>query len=133
MVPLNTENYEELLSTNEHSMVLNDPGVIENSESSAIENVSSRNAESLIVHNSSPIKTGKKRRLNEVNWKANVNKQLRNTGKAYKSTKSKKIVPSRAFKPSCKDKCKFQCGSKFTQEQRQTILNDYWRLGAIEK
>jgi hypothetical protein len=94
MVPLNTENYEELLSTNEHSMVLNDPGVIENSESSAIENVSSRNAESLIVHNSSPIKTGKKRRLNEVNWKANVNKQLRNTGKAYKSTKSYLVVHS---------------------------------------
>lgn len=42
-------------------------------------------------------------------------------------------MPSRELKPSCKDKCKFKCGSKFTEEQRETILNDYWSLGAIEK
>lgn len=40
---------------------------------------------------------------------------------------------SRELKPSCKDKCKFKCGFNFTEEQRQTILNDYLTLDAIEK
>ncbi|CAG5010417.1 unnamed protein product [Parnassius apollo] len=61
MVSINIENYEEpLSSTNEHAVVFNDPGVIENSELSAIENVSNENAASPIVYNSSPTKTGKK-------------------------------------------------------------------------
>ncbi|CAG4995347.1 unnamed protein product [Parnassius apollo] len=81
MVSINIENYEEpLSSTNEHAIVFNDPGVIENSELSAIENVSNENAASPIVYNSSPTKTGKKRRLNEANWKVNVAKRLRNSG-----------------------------------------------------
>ncbi|CAG5018573.1 unnamed protein product [Parnassius apollo] len=63
MVSINIENYEEpLSSTNEHAIVFNDPGVIENSELSAIENVSNENAASPIVYNSSPTKTGKKKK-----------------------------------------------------------------------
>ncbi|KAL0833092.1 hypothetical protein ABMA28_001202 [Loxostege sticticalis] len=85
------------------------------------------------VQTTSPTKTGKKRRRNEANWKANIAKRLRNSGKSYQSTKTKKIVPNRKLKPSCNDKCKFQCGSNFTEEQRQKILNDYWSLGEIEK
>lgn len=34
-------------------------------------------------------------------------------------------MPNRELKPSCKDKCKFRCGFKFTEEQSQAILNDY--------
>ncbi|KAF9419399.1 hypothetical protein HW555_004047 [Spodoptera exigua] len=96
MASINNDNYEEpLSSTNEH--VLNDFGVIENNESSAIESIGNENTVSPIVYNSSPTKTGKKRRLNEATWKVNVAKRLRNSGKPYQSTKSKKNMPSRAI------------------------------------
>lgn len=134
MISIDIENYEEPLSSaNEQAMEFNDLGVIENSESSAIENVSNGNTVIPIVLDSSPTKIGKKRRLNEANWKVNVAKRLRNSGKPYQSTKSKKNMPSRELKPSCKDKCKLKCGLKFTEEERMAILCDYWRLGSIEK
>ncbi|CAG5026421.1 unnamed protein product [Parnassius apollo] len=68
-------------------MVFNDPGFIENSELSAIENVSNGNAVSPIVYNSSPTKTGKKRRLNEANSKVNVAKRLKNSDEEKESMK----------------------------------------------
>lgn len=88
VTPNNTKNYEEpLLCTNEHAMAFNNLDKIDNTESSAIKNVSDGNAGSPIQYNSSSTKTGIKIRLNKANWKANVVKRLRYSGKPYKSLK----------------------------------------------
>lgn len=81
----------------------------------------------------SPIKKGKKRPREEGNWQKNVAKKLRNCGKSYRSSKTKKEMPERKLKPPCKETCKFKCQSKITETQRQDLLNDYWKLGNIEK
>lgn len=80
-----------------------------------------------------PTKKGKKRKKNESNWKKNVAKKLRNCGKPYRSSKTKKEIPARKLKPPCKETCKFHCHSKITETQRQDLLNDYWNLGDVEK
>lgn len=60
-------------------------------------------------------------------------KKLRNSGKPYQSTKTKKDIPERRLKPPCKETCKFKCQASITQIQRQQLLKEYWDLGEIER
>lgn len=63
-------------------------------------------------------------------------KAARNSGKAYES-KSKKpekrVKEARKIKPSCKDKCRFKCSEKVTEDERKSIFEAYWNLGDIAK
>lgn len=82
----------------------------------------------------SPTKNVKKRKRNTENWKRNIIKKLRNTGKAYEThTLNKKIRERREMKAACGEKCKFHCPSNFNEEERQKVFSDYWELGQIEK
>lgn len=94
--------------------------------------VSATHEESTDPH-CSPNKTGKKRRRKEGNWKKNIAKRLRNSGKAYVSLKTKKNVLERKLKPPCRESCKFKCSLNVTEEHRQQLLSEYWNLGDIEK
>lgn len=82
---------------------------------------------------SPPKKRGRKRSRNPHKWKKNIAKKLRNSGVEYKSIKTGKTVQARKIGPSCSDKCRLACSSKFTQEKRIQIFNSYWELGSIER
>lgn len=83
--------------------------------------------------NITPTKVGKKRPRQELNWKKNIAKRLRNSGLSYISTKTNKPFPKRQLKPPCRENCKFKCSSNFSELEREKILNEYWGLGQIEK
>lgn len=82
----------------------------------------------------SPLKKGIKRKREEGTWKRNLLKAFRNSGKAYNMhTKSKKIREERMVKPACGEKCKLQCSTKFSEDERKELFFSYWNLGEIDK
>ncbi|KAI4465998.1 dna-directed rna polymerases i ii and iii subunit rpabc2 [Holotrichia oblita] len=58
-------------------------------------------------------------------WKKNVMKEKRSMGQPYRSTKGI-LRPAKTPKPA--DGCKFKCTTKFSDEERKSICNDYWKL-----
>jgi len=80
--------------------------------------------------------TSKKERLvkkivpNPHNWKCNVQKRLKNSGKAYE-TRKKQLVSPKKMKPACN--CKLNCSSKFDDAKRKVIFNDYWALADVQR
>ncbi|CAG9836190.1 unnamed protein product [Diabrotica balteata] len=75
-----------------------------------------------------------KRKSQPDEWIRNKAKRLRNSGKEYVTkSKEKKIKPMRKVGKPCTDKCKLQCSTKFTEEQRQIIFEGYYDLPDIER
>lgn len=111
-----------------------DRDYVPDAESSSSEDeIIPRRNEVLVTTSSTPEKRGRKRLRKEENWKRNILKQARNTGKAYEShTATKKIRPERKLKPGCSDACKLQCSLAFNENDRTFIFNSYWDLGDIE-
>lgn len=65
----------------------------------------------------------RKRKANPKLWKKHQAKLLRNSGKAYTSlSKSKKLFDAKKMGPVCSGKCKLKCSTKFTHEERLSIL-----------
>ncbi|KAI4455584.1 dna-directed rna polymerases i ii and iii subunit rpabc2 [Holotrichia oblita] len=60
-------------------------------------------------------------------WKKNVMKEKRSMGQPYRSTKGI-LRPAKTPKPARCDGCKFKCTTKFSDEERKSICNDYWKL-----
>ncbi|KAJ8886016.1 hypothetical protein PR048_012222 [Dryococelus australis] len=58
---------------------------------------------------------------NENDWSTNILKKKRNKGEGYISTKGK-IIPAHEMKPPCKETCRLQCHTKYTQDQRVTKI-----------
>lgn len=79
-------------------------------------------------------KTTKKRNRKAVpsEWKENIAKKLRNTGKQYISKFTNKKVAARCLKPPCEN-CIFTCSEKFSNEDRQRLFDQFWKLGNIDK
>ena len=69
----------------------------------------------------------RKRKRNEDNWVTNVAKKLRNLGKEYKSTFSKKTVPRRQVGPPCT--CMKKCYEQVGTDIINTIHEEYWACG----
>ncbi|CAG4944667.1 unnamed protein product [Colias eurytheme] len=79
-------------------------------------------------------KKGRKRKAVPEEWRKNKAKLLRNCGKAYISTsKSQKPMPERQMKPTCTEKCKLKCYNKISEEKRQLIFMNFWKLGDLDK
>lgn len=82
----------------------------------------------------SPSKKGLKRKACPENWRRNVQKRLRNQGKAYEmKSKFNKEREERKMKPACDEKCRLKCSNKFTEEERNWIFTSYWNLSDITK
>lgn len=77
-------------------------------------------------------KQGRKRKRNETNWKRNVKKTLRNSGQSYK-TAGNKIKEERKMKEPCGVKCRLQCKSKLSEDERILLFKNYWALGDNKK
>nr|CAI5842730.1 unnamed protein product [Callosobruchus analis] len=96
----------------------------------------SASSESPASNNSRPIscKNVARKVLNSSQWRKNVAKALRNTGKEYVSVSKKgKVRPARTIQPPCGDKCKLQCSKKFTEEDRNLLFTEYWNLGDLQR
>lgn len=75
--------------------------------------------------------SSKKRMRRPHSWSKNILKRKRNCGEAYITTSGKSIA-ARTIRPPCGNKCRLQCTTKFTEDQRQTFHASYWAIGNIE-
>ncbi|GFO02671.1 Ws0399_0 protein [Plakobranchus ocellatus] len=69
-------------------------------------------------------KGGRKRTRNPAEWKRNIQKRLKYTGKAYVSTSGKEKL-AKTIGPSCGVSCALRCSSHFDDEARGTIFKGY--------
>ncbi|XP_028129733.1 uncharacterized protein LOC126888266 [Diabrotica virgifera virgifera] len=87
---------------------------------------------------------GRKRTFNEANWKKNVTRRLRNSGKSYTSVKIAKLADGTKIKTQitrdakkvlqpCTEKCRLKCKEKIMEEQRLVIFNEYWNLADLQR
>ncbi|XP_063635225.1 uncharacterized protein LOC134805981 [Cydia splendana] len=72
----------------------------------------------------------RKRTRNPSKWKQNVAKRLRNSGKSYVSSITKKEVPARSIKGVCE--CKLKCSENINDTHRQTLFDRYWSIGNVD-
>jgi len=66
----------------------------------------------------------------EAEWKKNVRKRLKNSGKSYVSS-SGKIIAAKQMGDGCTDKCRYKCKANFDEEDRKVIFNNFWEIGDI--
>ena len=66
----------------------------------------------------------------EAEWKRNVRKRLRNSGKSYISSSGKAVL-QRQMGKGCSDKCRYKCKEHITEENRTKLFNSYWQTGDI--
>lgn len=65
----------------------------------------------------------------ETAWKINITKMLRNSGQEY--SRGNKSREARKMKEPCGTKCKFNCTTRVTEEQRKDVFGKFWGLGSI--
>jgi len=72
----------------------------------------------------------RKRARDETNWKRNVNKRLRQQGKAYIRNNGVVVKSKQACLgvPLCREKCRRKCSTKIQDSQRDTLFNSYYEM-----
>lgn len=78
-------------------------------------------------------KNTRKRKAVPSKWKKNCTKQLRNSGKSYKTLGKGLEIPERTLKPPCNERCKQKCSLKFSKEERLAIFKNYWEMADVVK
>lgn len=73
----------------------------------------------------------RKRKAQPKLWKTNVAKRLRNAGKEYVG-KNNKVIRERRLGPGCTEKCKLKCNTKFDNETRRHIFEEYYKLPDLQ-
>lgn len=76
------------------------------------------------------LKEAKKRQRKPEMWASNIQKQLRNTGKRYRSSKGF-IVEARSMALPCS--CRQECSAKVNEKNRLMNFSKYWNLDDISK
>lgn len=75
-------------------------------------------------------KENRKRQRKPEQWEVNVQKQLKNAGKRYRSTKGY-VVAEKSMGSPCD--CRKLCSSKINEKNRLTNFNSYWMLDSVQK
>lgn len=78
------------------------------------------------------VQTNKKRTRDEEKWARNVRKKARARGESYVSVQGK-VVPARSVKPVDCSKCKFNCPSRVSEEEREILFKEYWSLDTFKE
>lgn len=65
-------------------------------------------------------------------WTRETRKIKRNLGESYQNSKGHNI-DKRKLQPSCNSKCKYKCSSSLNEEQREQILQNYWKMGDLTR
>lgn len=77
---------------------------------------------------------GRKRRKNVDEWKQNIRKRRRQSGLEYVSTCG---ISTRARElkttKDCFGKCRYKCATKFSENERKAVFQNFWKLSDIEK
>lgn len=76
--------------------------------------------------------SSRKRKRNPEKWKKNIRKSKKTQGQEYFSV-SGKVQAAKSVKPHSCGNCKFKCGEKFTEEERQLIFEFYYNLNNYER
>lgn len=76
------------------------------------------------------LKDTKKRQRKPESWDVNVQKQLKNAGKRYRSTKGY-VVEEKCIKNPCQ--CRKMCSTKINEKNRLMNFNSYWKLESTLK
>lgn len=74
------------------------------------------------------LERGRKRHRDEINWKKNIKKLRRNSGKSY-INRVGNPVPGKEFQKNYDCRCKRNCRSKFSEEKLQNFFQSFWKLG----
>lgn len=74
----------------------------------------------------------RKRIKNELEWKRNVRKIKKNSGQPYVNVKGRHF-DKKQLQPPCNDTCKFKCTSHFTNDNREQVLNAFWKMADLLK
>lgn len=72
----------------------------------------------------------RKRRQHKEDWIRVESKKRKNAGENYSGCGSKKNFDSKAMKETCN--CSKKCGEKISQERRQAIFDEFWKLADHE-
>ena len=59
------------------------------------------------------------------NWKQNVRKRARQSGKSYTNVRGEK-VESKKLKGACTGKCRFVCSQNSTNKERKEFFDNFW-------
>lgn len=78
------------------------------------------------------VSRGRKRLRFSDNWKQNVRKRARQSGKSYTNVRGEKIE-SKKWKGVCTGKCRFECSQNFTNKGRKEFFDNFWRLNDSQK
>ncbi|XP_039761856.1 uncharacterized protein LOC120635014 [Pararge aegeria] len=130
------EQYVPNPSTNSHSSSSSSSSSSNSSESSSS---SESDHETLTTGNinqesgPSTMKRSRKRTRNQSKWKKNVAKMLKNSGQQYTSLKTGMVKAAKIMGPTCSDKCRLSCSSKFSTEKRTKLFDAYWQLGQLQR
>lgn len=74
------------------------------------------------------LKENRKRQRKPEQWEVNVQKQLKNAGKRYRSTKGY-VVAEKSMGSPCT--CRKLCSTKINEKNRLTNFNSYWELDSV--
>jgi hypothetical protein len=77
-------------------------------------------------------KRGRKRSRNQTDWKQNVRKRLRQSGKSYVDYKGRN-KSAKKVQADCIGLCKFKCTTKISSSDRKKLFESYWSLNDSEK
>ena len=83
------------------------------------------------VDKNSDVRRSRCRRLKDKNlWKAEIRKRRRNSGQSY-VMRSGTIKRARIMKPGCGPNCRYKCHKNVSDEQRQKLFHEFWKLGDL--
>jgi hypothetical protein len=74
----------------------------------------------------------RKRKATPENWKKNVRKTLKLTGKEHLSAKGRTVSEKRV-KPCDCSKCRHKCNDQISEDIRQNMFDSFWSLGSYER
>lgn len=114
--------------------------VIENNINVVLEEQTTENETDAVLFqlnegNNNISSSGRKRYRKPQNWKVQEANKKRNLGQEYISYSTKKVVQARRMKESCEKlhNCRTKCHLKISENQRQLIFQNFWKLGNHNK
>ncbi|CAC5410100.1 unnamed protein product [Mytilus coruscus] len=117
------DKYKQLISTKSNQINVNSYSDQNNNTN---ENNESTNNESK--------QRSRKRKRQTQNWKQNVRKRYRQSGKEYINAKGKTVESKRIkTRKDCKGHCKYKCSDKISASERKSLFDSFWSLNDSAK
>ncbi|CAC5356571.1 unnamed protein product [Mytilus coruscus] len=120
------DKYKQLISTQSNKINVNS-----DQNNNTNENNESTNNEDT---NNESKQGSRKRKRQTQNWKQNVRKRYRQSGKEYINAKGKTVESKRIkTRKDCKGHCKYKCSDKISTSERKRLFDSFWSLNDSAK